>query len=162
MEQLKRASSPYRFHIPDDLIPTLRSLRARQQDWRPLIDAEDVVHLFYGLGAARFLTFDGRILVDNIDWDGTGAYEVTEPKEAWSAVVVGADVIACPELLRLLPNRPLTAINCPSCGGAGWHFLRSADGGQGKMVCWDVCGGLGWVAQWRREMIRCSVSDAPC
>jgi hypothetical protein len=82
MEELKRAVSPYRFRIPDDLIPKLRSLRARQRDWRELIEAEDVVHLYYGLGPARFLTFDGRVLVDNDDWDGTGAYEVSDPREA--------------------------------------------------------------------------------
>jgi hypothetical protein len=145
MEQVQRARSPYRFCIPDDLVPTLRALRARQRDWRPLIDAEDVVHLYYGLGPAQFLTFDGRVLVDNYDWDGSGAYEVSEPKEAWSAVVVGADVFGCPELLRLLPRRPATASDCPACRGAGWHFLPCADGRQGKVVCWDVCGGLGWV-----------------
>ena len=104
MEQVQRAASPYRFRIPDDLVPTLRSLRASQRAWRPLIEAEDVVHLYYGLGPARFLTFDGRVLVDNEDWDGSGAYEVSEPKEAWSAIVVGADVFSCPELLRLLPQ----------------------------------------------------------
>ena len=65
MEQIKRAASPYRFRIPVDMIPGLRSLRARQEDWRPLIDADDVVHLFYGLGRARFLAFDGRVLVDS-------------------------------------------------------------------------------------------------
>src|SRR5437763_11957426 len=45
MGQLKRAASPFRFHIPADLIPKLRGLRARQRDWSKLIDAEDVVHL---------------------------------------------------------------------------------------------------------------------
>src|SRR5262245_53204998 len=134
MEQLKRAASPYRFRIPLDMIPKLRSLRARQQDWRELIDAEDVVHLYYGLGPARFLTFDGRVLVDNYDWNDAGAYEVSDPKEAWSAVVVGADVFDFPELLRLLPERPPAAVDRPSCAGAGWFFFSSADGRQGKVV----------------------------
>jgi hypothetical protein len=145
MEQLKRAESPYRFRIPDDMIPHLRNLRARQQPWRELIEAEDVVHLYYGLGPARFLTFDGRVLVDNWDWDETGAYEVSNPKEAWTAVVVGADIWDFPELLWLLPERPPDAVDCPVCDGLGYVFPSSPDGRQYKIVCRDRCGGLGWV-----------------
>jgi hypothetical protein len=145
MEQLKRAKSPYRFRIPDDMIPKLRSLRARQQNWRELIDAEDVVHLYYGLGPARFLALDGRVLVDNHDWDGTGAYEVSDPKTAWIAVVYAANRFDFPELLRILPDRPLDAIDCPRCGGSGWLLLPSFTGAPG-VVCEDSCGGLGWLA----------------
>jgi hypothetical protein len=147
MEQLKRATSPFRFQIPEDLIPRLRGLRARQRDWREVIDAEDVVHLFYGLGPARFLACDGRVLVDNFDWDDSGAYEVTDPKEAWSAVVVGADVWRFPELLRLLPARPPDAKDCVQCKGTGWVCWVDAEGRKGRVVCWDHCGGLGWVRE---------------
>jgi hypothetical protein len=147
MEQLRRAAAPYRFRIPDDMIPTLRSLRARQKDWRELIDSEDVVHLYYGLGPALFLTFDGRILVDCWDWDDSGAYEVSDPKEAWSAVVIGANVFDFPDLLKLLPVRPPTAVDCPTCGGMGWWFWPTSDGRRGSFVCREVCGGLGWVRQ---------------
>src|SRR5262245_33210624 len=127
MEQLKRAASPYRFRIPLDMIPKLRSLRARQQDWRELIDAEDVVHLYYGLGPAQFLTLDGRVLVDNYDWDGTGAYEVSDPKTACIAVVYTARRFDFPELLRILPQRPPAAFDCPRCGGSGWLRFPSFD-----------------------------------
>jgi hypothetical protein len=144
MGQLKRAASPFRFHIPEDLIPELRSLRVRQRDWSALIDAEDVVHLFYGLGPARFLAFDGRVLVDPSDWDETDAYEVTDPKEAWSAIVVGANVWSFPDLLRLLPARPPNARDCPQCKGTGWVSWVDAVGKAGRVVCWDRCGGLGW------------------
>jgi hypothetical protein len=147
VDQLKRATSPFRFHIPENLISKLRSLRARQQNWRELIDKEDVVHLFYGLGPARFLAFDGRILVDPYDWDETDAYEVTNPKEAWSAIVVGADIWSFPELLRLLPARPLHAIDCSQCKGTGWVSWVDAEGKEGRVVCRDRCGGLGWVCE---------------
>jgi hypothetical protein len=30
------------------LLPKLRDLRRRQEDWRTLIEAKDVVHLYYG------------------------------------------------------------------------------------------------------------------
>src|SRR5262245_14100996 len=146
MEQLKRATTPFRFLIPEDIIPVLRGLRARQQPWRDLIEAEDVVHLYYGLGPAMFLTFDGRVLVDRWDWDDRGAYEVTDPKEAWVAVVLGADDFDVPDLLRLLPPRRPDAIDCPVCGGAGWVFATTQDGREAGIVCWERCGGLGWVA----------------
>jgi hypothetical protein len=145
MEQLKRAADPFRFHIPEDLIPKLRGLRARQKDWREVIDAEDVVHLYYGLGPAEFLAFDGRVLVDNYDWDGTGAYKVTDPKKAWSAVVIGAKLWNFPELLQLLPIRPPDAVDCGQCQGTGWVSLVDAEGKQGQFVCYDRCGGLGWL-----------------
>jgi hypothetical protein len=144
MEQLKRAKLPYRFRIPDDMIPKLRSLRARQPNWRELIDAEDVVHLYYGLGSAQFLAFDGRVLVDNHDWDGTGAYEVSDPKSAWIAVVYPANRWDFPELLRILPDRPPHAIDCPRCAESGWLRLPFFAGGRG-VVCEDLCGGLGWL-----------------
>jgi hypothetical protein len=144
MSQVKRAAVPFRFDIPEDLIPKLRNLRSRQQDWSELIDAEDVVHIYYGLGPARFFAFDGRVLVDPYDWDETDAYEVTEPKEAWSAIVVGASIWSFPELLRLLPTRPPNARNCPHCEGTGWVSWVDAVGKKGQFVCWDRCGGLGW------------------
>jgi hypothetical protein len=144
MAQLKRATSPFRIRIPENLIPELRHLRARQRDWSTLIEAEDVVHLFYGLGPARFLAFDGRVLVDPTDWDDTDAYEVTDPKEAWSAIVVGAKVWGFPDLLRLLPDRPASALDCIQCKGTGWVSWVDPVGNEGRVVCRDQCGGLGW------------------
>jgi hypothetical protein len=137
-DQIQRAENPYRFCIPNELIPVFRVLRARQKDWRELIDAEDVVHLFYGLGRARFLTFDGRVLVDSIEWDGTGAYEVTEPKEAWAAVACGAITFQCPELQNLLSKRPSGTEECTKCRGIGLYPPDDP-----RIVC--VCDGLGWI-----------------
>jgi hypothetical protein len=147
MEQLKRAASPFRFELPDDLIPKLRALRAGQKDWREVIDAEDVVHLYYGLGPAMFLTFDGRVLVDSFDWDETGAFEVSDPKQAWTAVIVGAKVWNFPDLLQLLPVRQQNASDCPQCKGTGRVSWVDAVGKEGSVVCWDRCGGLGWIAE---------------
>jgi hypothetical protein len=151
MGQLKRIASPFRFQIPDDLVSDLRSLRARQRDWNEVVDSEDVVHLFYGLGPARFLAFDGRVLVDPTDWDGTDPYEVIDPKEAWSAIVVGTDIWSFPPFLRLLPPRPLGAVDCAQCKGTGWISWVDAVGNTGKVVCWDGCGGLGWHKSGNQE-----------
>lgn len=127
MEQLKRAESPYRFLIPEDLIPKLRSIRAQQKDWREVIDAEDVFRLCYGLGPDCFLAFDGRILVDNDDWDGTGAYEVSmkDSKYAWLIVVYAANRLCLPELLRILPARPrMQSIALNVAGLVGYIYHR--------------------------------------
>jgi hypothetical protein len=147
MSELRRAHSPFRIAIPEDLITKLRELRAQQRDWSELIDSEDVVHLFYGLGPGRFLAFDGRVLVDPLDWDGEDPYEVTEPKEAWAAIAVGANTFDFPELLRLLPNRPPNAKACPQCKGTGWWTFVDAVGNEGRVVCYygQGCGGLGWI-----------------
>jgi hypothetical protein len=154
VEQLRRADNPYRFRIPEDLVPRLRDLRSRQDPWSELIDAEDVVHLYYGLGPAMFLTLDGRVLEDSSDWDATGAHEVTDPKQAWSAVVVGAKVWGFPELLRLLPARPPKAADCVQCHGTGWVSWVDAEGKTGQVVCWDRCGGLGWLAEYSAASCR--------
>ena len=123
-EQIRRAERPFRFEIPADLVPILRQLRARQKPWRGLIEDEDVVHLFYGMGPARFLTLDGRVLVDSVDWDDSAVYEVTEPKEAWAALMVGVITFKCEALRRLLPARPPTALTCPWCKGTGQRNVR--------------------------------------
>jgi hypothetical protein len=147
VERLRRAENPYRFTIPDDLVPQLRRLRARQRKWSEVIDAEDVVHLYYGLGPAMFLAFDGRVLVDD-SFNETGCYEVSDPKEAWVALAVGANVWSFPELLRLLPERPSGALDCPDCRGVGWLFFPTSDGRQCKVVC-RGCGALGWLGPCR-------------
>jgi hypothetical protein len=144
--QLKRAEAPYRFHIPDDLVPRLRELQARQKPWSDAVGTQDVVHLYYGLGPALFLAIDGRVITDDYDnfTEGAGVYEVTDPKEAWVAVAIGADVWGLPELHRLLPERPAGAADCPQCKGLGWLW-PTADRPQGSVVCWE-CGALGWLA----------------
>jgi hypothetical protein len=145
MDELRRAMWPYLFDIPDDLVPRLRELQSRQNPWNDLIEAEDVVHLYYGLGPALFLAFDGRVIVDDY-FNETGAYEVTDPKEAWTAVAIGADVWGVPELRRLLPERPPGAVDCPDCKGSGWLRWPSADGRERSVVC-ERCGALGWLAE---------------
>lgn len=147
MDHIRRATSPFRFQIPDDLIEPLRDLQARQQKWSPVIDSEDVVHLFYGLGVPKFLTFDGRVLADPTEWDGTNPYEVIDSKEAWSSIIVGASLFKFPELLRLLPKRPANAHNCSQCHGTGSIKIKPTNGKQVEIVCADRCGGLGWVSE---------------
>jgi hypothetical protein len=146
VEELRRAEAPYRFHIPYDIIPRLRQLQSRQKWWSDAVDLEDVVHLYYGLGPAMFLSFDGRVITDdseNFIGAGAGVYEVTDPKEAWVGVAIGADVWGVSELLRLLPERRYGASDCPMCKGSGWIWPTEKRP-RGNVVCWD-CGTLGWL-----------------
>jgi hypothetical protein len=148
VDKLRRAKAPYRFRIPDDLVPRLRELRSRQKPWSDLVDAEDVVHLYYGLGPALFLAFDGRVIMDDY-FNETGVYEVSDPKEAWVAVAVGADLWGVPELRRLLPERPAGAADCPQCKGSG-RLRPAEEHSQGGLFCWE-CGALGWLTPRHTE-----------
>lgn len=108
-----------------------------------MVEAEDVVHLYYGLGPALFLAFDGRVIVDDY-FNETGVYEVSDSKEAWMAVAMEAELWGVPELRRLLPERAADAVNCLQCKGSGWFRWPTTEGGQGRVVCWE-CGALGWL-----------------
>ncbi|MCA9093779.1 MAG: hypothetical protein KDA68_09855 [Planctomycetaceae bacterium] len=146
MEEIRRAKNPLRIHIPEELVPALRALRARQTDWRELIEREDVVHLFYGLGPAGFLTFDGRIIVDSSDWipsEGTYEVEDTEPETAWKGFRIAAKNFHCPELLQLLPTEPREAIPCPVCHGHGMMKFKRENQPDMELIC--GCHGLGWI-----------------
>src|SRR5262245_11474427 len=101
---LNRADNPFRFRIPDRFIPKLRDIRARQQDESEVFACEEVIRLFTDLGTSSYLAFDGRVFGDPSDWNGAAPYEVTNPKEAWAAIIVGAELQRFPELLQLLPR----------------------------------------------------------
>jgi hypothetical protein len=58
--------------------------------------------------------------------------------------VYAAHRLGFSDLLRLLPDRPPGALDCPRCGGSGWLCPPSPAGRQG-VVCEDHCGGLGWL-----------------
>jgi hypothetical protein len=110
-----------------------------------------------------FLAFDGRVIVDDY-FHETGVYEVTDPKEAWVAVAIGADMWGVPELRRLLPDRPAGATDCPHCKGSGWFRWPAADGRPASLVCWE-CGAVGWLAPSAAEpgaaaVVRFAAGDA--
>lgn len=140
-----------RFTIPDELVPGLRELQAqsRQQLYTDRItEAEDAIVMTLGMGAAMYLTLDGRIIIDEDDlW-----LEKTEPprqakdeKEMFAAVIIGARRRNAPELLSLLPPRPDNACSCQDCAGNGWRqFGIDTDGNPVEIICMS-CGGIGWI-----------------
>jgi hypothetical protein len=137
-----------RFEIPAHLIPRLRAM---QSNWRnksaKAVGLEDAVRLFSDFGKDTYMTFDGRFIID--PWLDQGPlYETSDPKEAYSAFLLGAKQWEAPWLLEMLPTRPGNAPDCEVCKGRGFVRLPSsfkdAHGKPAEIVC-QVCGGLGWL-----------------
>jgi hypothetical protein len=127
------------FDIPDELIPKLRELQKKDSRDK-VVESEDAVIMFYGMGDPLYLTFDGRVIIDECFIEKKPLREAKTLVEAAMAVVVGAKIRDFPELLSILPERYQNAIDCENCGKSGWF---KAGGILGPFVCGD-CGGLGW------------------
>lgn len=125
------------FDIPDALVPKLRQLQA-QDPPEKLMESEDAVMMFAGLGDPRYVTFDGRVLILDM-LENLPPREAVHFREATSAIVVGAKKRECPELLTLLPKRSQSAVDCPECTKSGWRQITENI----TIVC-ENCGGLGW------------------
>jgi len=141
-----------RFTIPNELMPILRELQAETRRFYidKLAEAEDAVVMSGGMGAAMYLTLDGRVIVwdDDLDGEETEPREAKDVKEMFTAIVVGAKRRKAPELLSLLPPRPKAALDCPDCGNSGWRqFGLDVNGEPVKIICWD-CGGIGWIIKY--------------
>ncbi len=138
MAEIIRSKKPLRFRIPDEIIPTLRDRKKRQGAWRDLINQEDVVLLYHGLGPAVFLTMDGRVIVDrSVDYPVADAYEVEEasPEIAWGCIRLAAKQFDCRELRRLFPQDPPGSFPCPTCQGYGLLKLPFKNKPDGEFLC---------------------------
>lgn len=124
-----------RFEVPDVLLAQLRAHFKRRD---PTEEREDAFLLDPGLGPSRYLTRDGRVLIDGSGWDDIPIREVTDA-EAISAIVIGARKTGISDLLSLLPRRSETARSCSRCHGSGWNHVSEA-----TFVCRE-CHGLGWT-----------------
>ena len=134
-----------RFEIPSTLIAELRRLQSTQSYPDEVLQSEGAVVLSLGLGPAMYLTFDGRIIVHPY-MENLPPYEVSDSKEAYCAIVVGAKNRKASWLLSLLPSRPRSGLDCAQCETNGWmNFgIKNVDGEPIKIVCVD-CGGTGWL-----------------
>ncbi len=127
------------FEIPENLIPRLKELQTKDTH-HDIVKLEDAVIMFGGMGDPLYLTFDGRVIIDECFMEEKGPREAETLAEAAMAVVVGAKVRNLPELLSILPDQPSDAIDCDNCEKSGWF---RPGGVLGPFVCGD-CGGLGW------------------
>ena len=127
------------FEISENLIPKLRELQRNDLN-HDIVKSEDAVIMFGGMGDPLYLTFDGRVIIDECFMEEKGPREAESLAEAAMAVVVGAKIRNFPELLSILPNPSENAIDCQNCEKSGWIKVG---GGLGPFVCRE-CGGLGW------------------
>lgn len=127
------------FDIPNELVPKLREIQTKDSH-NPIVKSEDAVVMFYGLGDLLYLTFDGRIIVENM-LDDVAPREAEKLTEATSAIVVGAKIHKFPELLSILPKRGKNAVDCENCSATGWIEIGEDSF---SIVC-QQCGGLGWI-----------------
>jgi hypothetical protein len=127
------------FEIPSEVVPKLRELQQKNAH-EAIVQNEDAVVMFYGMGDPMYLTFDGRVIIYEFFVVENGPREAKTLAEAAMAVVVGAKIRKFPELLSLLPERPDDAFDCERCETSGWiKLFKSVP----PFVCED-CGGLGW------------------
>jgi hypothetical protein len=127
------------FDIPKELIPKLRELQEKDFNYE-IVKTEDSVVMFYGMGDPLYLTFDGRVIIEECFIEEKSPREAANLAEAAMAVVVGSKIRDFPELLSILPERPENALDCENCNKSGWLQLGE---NLGPFVCGN-CGGLGW------------------
>src|SRR5690349_10600691 len=106
------------FDIPENLIPRLKQLQKKDAHYE-IVESENAIVMFYGLGDPLYLTLDGRVIIEDM-LDDVPPREAQTLSEAAMAVVVGAKVRDFPELLSILPARPQSAIDCQNCEKTGW------------------------------------------
>ena len=138
-----------RFTLSEQLLAELRAMQVRRGCRDQACVDEDAFLLDPGLGPSRYLTADGRILLDEREphWVGDCLREATD--EACGALVVGAKKTGINGLRALVPPCPETDQVCQACNGRRWWTLTSLatvtnEGGAADIVC-PICNGRGWL-----------------
>ena len=134
------------FKIPEEFFPKLRELQKKDFN-HEIVKTEDAVVMFYGLGDTLYLTFDGRVIIEEDFIEEKPPREANTLAEAARAVTVGAKIRDFPELLSILPKRPENGVDCEDCDKTGWLEFG---GDLGPFVC-SQCGGLGWKLKEIKE-----------
>ena len=71
--------------------------------------------------------------------EGRDTEVLTDPRDVASTIVKCADDIELPELVELLPTRPVGAVVCRLCEGSRWELVGA------DRWCCRRCHGLGWT-----------------
>lgn len=95
------------------------------------------VPLYAGWIGTTYLTTSGEFWFRNCEYDPPHIENDLNESSKIVALVVAAE--RHPALVRLLPPRPATAIDCDACGGGG----RITFGTVSNIICGE-CSGLGW------------------
>src|SRR5436190_641542 len=133
-----------RFSISPELLKKLNDRTAsREKD--ALEITENAFLLFPGMGPALYLTSDGRILRDGREWDESSSIEEGTDDDAVAALVIGADNLDLPDLIRLLPQPSVGASPCTGCGGSRWFAFKDYFGKAARVIC-SECRGRGYMS----------------
>jgi hypothetical protein len=132
--------------LTDSLRNQLRQLRAEQLQ-RPYVDEvlqkEEVVILYLGLGVSLYLALDGRVIIWN-ELQGEAPRQTTDERDISTGIVIGARHNALSELLELLPRRPPDGVICADCAGERWVRFPMGPGREPAQFVCPTCNGLGW------------------
>lgn len=119
----------------------------------------DAMYVYGSIATDVALTSAGEVWVADHDFDtvqgtaGKSTWRRAEGLERIGFIVIAARRFTA--LQALVPDRPATAADCPSCRATGdWHIF-SGDRKESLriryMICKD-CGGLGWRAPVARGL----------
>lgn len=111
-------------------------------EWlRKCVRASSFLPLYIGWNATLGITSDERIVRLRNEDDPCEPQPVAEPFSQRLAIAQGAKKY--PSLITLL-ERPVDAVDCPSCGGVG------EIAGAPQIVC--ECGGCGWLIPGEKRL----------
>lgn len=139
--------------IDSSLRERLRHIREQQiadhREGRPQLvcgifyDLE-VVCLKAGMGHAAFLGLDGRVWAENYG-EGVAPEVLTDARDIASVIVRWSGNIGLPDLMELLPAKPITGVQCGVCNGSRWLPTSISVHDDGRPLCCLRCYGLGWT-----------------
>jgi hypothetical protein len=139
------SSTEPRIRLPPGLFGLLLDRQRRRGYRDEVTERLGVVWLHTDMGPSFYLAADGRVLAD--DCIAREPLHDVVPPALYVALVAASKTIGAPELLELLPARPIGAQDCERCAGAR-HVSWGRDvvtREPGQIVCPD-CAGLGWRA----------------
>lgn len=134
-----------RFSLSPELLDALRQHRqerAAGRTWRVDVEEDyDAFCLDPGLGAALYITSDGRVLEDGRGWGDAHVCEASDNR-AIVALVSGAKKTGITALLDLIPPPPPGATTCPRCNGTRYFVVHPYD--HIILLC-ETCYGRCWA-----------------
>ena len=105
------------FRLPKEAFDRLRQKQLVDGRLDSISIEHDALWLHTDMGPVYYLTRDGRVL--NEDVILKTPIEEAPQRAALSALILGAQHLDAPELLSLLPGRPVAVPDCVACSGSG-------------------------------------------
>jgi hypothetical protein len=135
-----------RVRVPSDVsiwiaekIRTFPGDRSAHQWAAERVQEMDALPLVLGMGGTYAIRASGDLV--QFDWDGPGGAEpIDDPRLINVALYQGS--LKYPQLLALVPSRPIGARDCSHCEGRGRPAIFTKAGFE-NLICY--CGGVGWL-----------------